>query len=194
MMKFITTLAFFILSFTSYAFSRTSPSGNTTCRHLPGPVSNVTQALLKDNSGFVSVGDDGVVRSFVPNGTVIDYYQLDPDQVKQFAEKQYSAWAAHGEGDVPASVSELARPPYPDGCLVVNETQLLFPSVIPDTGDQSVSPSATSADKPTRALGLLSSNNPTCVGWSCQSLADCQPHCLACYFQHGPPNGICFAD
>ncbi|KAI0970484.1 hypothetical protein F4678DRAFT_472975 [Xylaria arbuscula] len=161
-MKFLTTLAFFILPFTAHALSGASPSGNTTCRYLPGPVSNITQALLKDNSGFVSVGDDGVVRSFVPNGTVIDYYQLDPDQVKQFAEKQYSAWATHGAGDVPVSVSELARPPYPDGRLVVNETELLFPSVIPGTGDQSVSPSTTPADPPTRALDLLSRNNPTC--------------------------------
>ncbi|KAI1756102.1 hypothetical protein F4782DRAFT_550044 [Xylaria castorea] len=161
-MKFLITLALFILPFTAHALSGASPSGNTTCRYLPGPISNVTQALLKDNSGFVSVGDDGVVRSFVPNGTVIDYYQLDPDQVQQFAEKQYSAWAAHGAGDVPASVSELARPPYPDGRLVVNETQLLFPSMIPGTGDQSVSPSATPADPPTRALDLLSRNNPSC--------------------------------
>ncbi|KAI0410584.1 hypothetical protein F5X98DRAFT_368706 [Xylaria grammica] len=163
MMKFLTTLAFLILPFTAYALSGTSPSGNTTRRYLPGPVSNVTEALLKDNSGFVSVGGDGVVRSFVPNGTVIDYYQLDPDQVKQFAEKQYSAWAAHGAGDMPASVSELAQPPYPDGRLVLNETQLLFPSVIPGTGDQSVPPSATPADPPTRALDLLSGNDPTCL-------------------------------
>ncbi|KAI3318900.1 hypothetical protein HD806DRAFT_526075 [Xylariaceae sp. AK1471] len=144
MMKFLTTLAFLILPFTAYALSGASPSGNTTCRYLPGPV------------------NDGVVRSFVLNGTVIDYYQLDPDQVKQFAKKQYSAWTAHGAGDMPASVSELARPPYPDGRLVVNETQLLFPSVIPGMGDQSVSLSATPADPPTRALDLLSRNDPTC--------------------------------
>ncbi|KAI0444155.1 hypothetical protein F4803DRAFT_549360 [Xylaria telfairii] len=164
-MKFITTLAFFILPFAAHALSGASPSGNTTCRYLPGPFSNVTQALLKDISGFVSVGDDGVLRSFAPNGTVIDYYQLDPDQVKQFAEVQYSTWAAYRAGDVPASVSKLARPPYPDGRLVANETQLLFPSVIPGKRDQSVSPSATPADPPTRALDLLSRNLPTCIGW-----------------------------
>ncbi|KAI1120311.1 hypothetical protein F5Y10DRAFT_283393 [Nemania abortiva] len=161
-MKFLTALAFFILPFTVHALPGAPPSGNTTCRYLPGPVSNVTEALLKDNSGFVSVGDDGVVRSFVPNGTVIDYYQLDPDQVKEFAEKQYFAWAAHGAADVPASVSELAQPPYPDGRLVLNETQLLFPSVIPGAGGQSISPSTTPADPPTRALDLLSRNVPTC--------------------------------
>ncbi|KAI1273118.1 hypothetical protein F5Y07DRAFT_391491 [Xylaria sp. FL0933] len=159
-MQLLTTLALFIIPFAAHALSEASPSSNTTSRYIPGPFRNVSQALLKNNDGFLSVGDDGVLRSFVPNGTVIDYYQLDPEQVKEFAEKQYSAWAAMG--DVPPGISELAQPPYPDGRLVVNETQLLFPAVTPGRGHQSVSPSATLADPPTRARDLLSRNLPSC--------------------------------
>ncbi|KAI1323204.1 hypothetical protein F5Y16DRAFT_403706 [Xylariaceae sp. FL0255] len=156
-MKFFRCIAFFAIPFTAHALSKAFTSGNTTSRYHPGPVSNVARVLLKDNGGFISLGDDGVIRSFIPNGTVIDYYQLDPEQVKQLAEKQYSVWATIG--DVPESVSELAQPPYPDGRLVVNETQLLFPTDIPGTRDQQTTPSARLSDAPKRALDLLRRGN-----------------------------------
>jgi hypothetical protein len=55
-----------------------SPAEN---RYIEGPFSEVVKDLRTDATGALSVGPDGVLRSFAGNLEVIDYRQLDPEQV-----------------------------------------------------------------------------------------------------------------
>lgn len=155
-------------------------------RYIPGPVSAAVQALnTDDDHGFFSVGADGVLRSFAGNGTVLDYHQLDPDQLASFAASQLAAWEASGM-PVPASVANLANSASAvDGRLVTDLDQLLDP-----------------ADRPVRSSAVkerdiddlaIPAKRQGCVGTPCQSLPDCLViGCAACFFPGGPPLGVCF--
>ncbi|KAK2811092.1 hypothetical protein FQN50_002428 [Emmonsiellopsis sp. PD_5] len=98
-------------------------------RYVPGPASAVMQDLDTVEDGFLSVGADGVLRSFAKDATVIDYRQLDPDQVKSFAATQLAAWEASGMA-MPSNVLNLADSSSTsgvDGRLVTALDQLLDP-------------------------------------------------------------------
>jgi hypothetical protein len=56
-----------------------SPAPN---RYIKGPFPDVVKDLKTDTTGALSVGPDGVLRSFAGNLQVIDYRQLDPEQVR----------------------------------------------------------------------------------------------------------------
>ncbi|KAL9072081.1 MAG: hypothetical protein Q9157_005239 [Trypethelium eluteriae] len=43
-------------------------------RYMPGNFSEVVNAIAKPDHGALSVGNDGVLRSFSSNGTVMDFY------------------------------------------------------------------------------------------------------------------------
>lgn len=168
---------------------------NSTQHYIPGPISSVSKDLIRDIHGASNVGKDGVLRSFASNGTVIDYRQLDPEQVKEFAIKQLAAWKV--TGDIPESIVKFAEPPYPDGRLVTSENDLLNPAKKPKFDTHGEEKDFTPAPR-YEVVGELEARQliqPECVGATCQSLANCQAHnppCHACYYEHGPPNGRCF--
>ena len=139
-------------------------------------------------AGYLNVGEDGVLRSFTADGTVVDYYQLDPDQVSTFSKKQLEAWDAL-EVETPESVIALAGSEPQDGRLVTDSVQLF----------QAADNTKTTPVKPREAtakadLDALMDKRQECVNVICQSLSDCfAVNCLACFFPGGPPYGICFA-
>lgn len=49
-------------------------------------------ALGKHDQGIVHLGDDGVLRSFAPNGTVLEYVKLSTNQIQQMLD-------SHGRTD-----------------------------------------------------------------------------------------------
>lgn len=157
--------------------------------------------MNKDPKGVLYVASDGVLRSVAADGTVLDYHQLDPDQVESFAAHQLAVWQGSGM-EVPESVKQLAKPPYPDGRLVTDKEQLLHPTDIPNLPNPPVANKrradgeTSPAEKRRQALEELNSpakRQPACVGYPCYSLADCIPYgCHACYYPGGPPLGVCF--
>ncbi|KAH8646805.1 hypothetical protein BX600DRAFT_518828 [Xylariales sp. PMI_506] len=160
-------------------------------RYIPGAVSTIVQTMELDDGGVLSVGNDGVLRSFAADGTVIDYHQLDPSQVESFAEHQLAAWES--QGTVPESVKDLAEATTEiDGRLITDKQELLNPSEKPNFHHD-----AKSVSKERDVLDELSNNfvKRQCNYYTCSSLADCTPlGCFACFFTIGPPFGICFSD
>lgn len=154
-------------------------------RYVEGPFSEVVKDLKTDATGALSVGPDGVLRSFAGNLEVIDYRQLDPEQVRWFGKQQLSAWS--NDAEIPESVSALVQGTI-DGRLVTDETILLHPSEKPQIGKKS---SSTQSEKRS-ADDLFIRQSALCAGTTCGSLNDCIPRgCNACYFPNGPPDGRC---
>ncbi|CAN9177437.1 unnamed protein product [Alternaria sp. RS040] len=154
-------------------------------RYVEGPFSGVVKDLKTDATGALSVGPDGVLRSFAGNLEVIDYRQLDPEQVRWFGKQQLSAWS--NDAEIPESVSALVQGTI-DGRLVTDETLLLHPSEKPQIGQKS---SSTQSEKRS-ADDLFIRQSALCAGTTCGSLNDCIPRgCNACYFPNGPPDGRC---
>jgi hypothetical protein len=88
-----------------------------TLRYEPGDVVTVTHKIgrVADGYGWVSLGLDGVFRSYAGNGTVIDWRQLDPDQIAADIVTH-----RRGASTVPAEA-------YGDGRLVIYINQLRQP-------------------------------------------------------------------
>jgi hypothetical protein len=86
-------------------------------RYEAGDVATVTHKIDRaaDGSGWVSLGLDGVFRSYAGNGTVIDWRQLNPDQIAADIAARY-----RGASTVPAEA-------YGDGRLVTDLNQLRQP-------------------------------------------------------------------
>ncbi|KAL9088582.1 MAG: hypothetical protein Q9165_006102 [Trypethelium subeluteriae] len=156
--------------------------GDVVHHYLPGNFSQVSSAITKHHHGALAVGDDGVLRSFDSNGTVIDFYQLDPHQIAEFAKMQLSAWQKN-PSEVPESVKKLADSPKVDGRLVTEKNKIYSPPEKPHSSGKSVSKRSSPM-----IVGLPF---PACAGDSCESLADCANPCNACYFPGGPPSGVC---
>ncbi|USP73617.1 hypothetical protein yc1106_00891 [Curvularia clavata] len=154
-------------------------------RYIEGSFSEVVKDLKTGATGALSVGVDGVLRSFAGNLEVIDYRQLDPEQFRWFGKQQLSAWS--DDAKTPDSVLSLVRDTI-DGRLVTNEEIILHPSEKPQIGKKS---SSTQSGK--RDAGDLSiRQSAACAGTYCESLNVCTPRgCNACYFPNGPPNGRC---
>jgi hypothetical protein len=159
-----------------------SPAEN---RYVEGPFSEVVKDLKTDATGALSVGPDGVLRSFAGSLEVIDYRQLNPEQVRWFGKQQLIAWS--NDAEIPDSVSALVQGTI-DGRLVTDETLLLHPSEKPQVGKKS---SSTQSEKRS-ADDLFIRQSALCAGTTCGSLNDCIPRgCNACYFPNGPPDGRC---
>lgn len=171
----------------------TATSDVSTNRYVPGPFRAVTQELKMDKYGALNVGPDGVLRSFAPDGTVLDFRQLDPDQVAEFAAKQVAGWEAMADHEVPASVITLANAASAiDGRLVTDLDQLLYPS------DKPTFPPATHTSRiGTRNVfdTALLEKRACLIGTPCFSLFECNlVDCRACYYPNGPPLGVCFPE
>lgn len=154
-------------------------------RYVEGSFTEVVKDLKTDVTGALSVGPDGVLRSFAGNLEVIDYRQLDPEQVLWFGKQQLSAWSNRAE--IPDSVTALVQDTI-DGRLVTNEELLLHPIEKPQIGKKS---SSTQSEK-RNADDLFIRQSASCSGTYCESIEDCIPRgCNACYFPNGPPDGSC---
>ncbi|KAK6065433.1 hypothetical protein SCUP515_11240 [Seiridium cupressi] len=165
----------------------------STDRYIAGAFDTVSGGMVRDIYGGKQVGEDGVLRSFANNGTVIDYHQLDPEQVEEFAQDQLIQWKASGQ-EVPESVVKLAQPPYPDGRLVVSVDDLLHPAEKPEFPPESEISKGTSTS-PADPTRIIERQPLQCVGQPCQAVATCVNNfitrCSECYFPRGPPNGQC---
>lgn len=146
-----------------------------------------------DPDGVISVDDDGVMRSFDADRNVIGYHQLDPEQLKSFAEKQLSVWD-NSDRDVPDSVKTLAEGDFADGREVMDEDLLMHAAHPPEI-------KGSAEDSKVRQREVLDELNnvqarQACVGAPCDSLSVCQViGCLACFFPIGPGGpGFCFGD
>ncbi|KAJ4322897.1 hypothetical protein N0V94_002160 [Neodidymelliopsis sp. IMI 364377] len=154
-------------------------------RYVEGSFTDVIKDLKTEATGALSVGPDGVLRSFAGNLEVIDYRQLDPEQVLWFGKQQLSAWA--NDAVIPDSVSALVQGTI-DGRLVTDEDLLLNPSEKPKIGKKH---SSTQSEK-RNAEDLFIRQSGACAGSYCESINVCIPRgCMACFFPNGPPDGRC---
>lgn len=139
-----------------------------------------------DDLSVFHLGSDGVLRTFANNLTVLDYHQLDIDQVKKLASEHLAQWQTSGM-DIPPSLTNLVESPV-DGRLTIEIEALLNPEDKPNiTPVPGITP---------RSVGLesLIERQIVCPGVpGCMSLADCTPYnCFACFYPSGPPWGTCF--
>ena len=148
-----------------------------------------------ENEGALSVGADGVLRSFAANGTVVDYRQLDPNQMASFANRQLAVWQGQ-DRDIPDSVVALANAPAIDGRLVTDLEELLNPTVRPNLTAKGDANAQSPAVKQREALDDLKNlEKRQCTQNTCFALTDCLViGCYACFYPAGPPLGICFVD
>lgn len=92
-----------------------------TTLHQASPIRDTFPPLQVDGEGFVHLADDGVLRSYAPNGTVIDFVQLTPEQIsKQLTSLPYDYYVKHVD-----HLNEVFR--GVDGFDVTNATLLMHP-------------------------------------------------------------------
>ncbi|KAI0517518.1 hypothetical protein F5B22DRAFT_645702 [Xylaria bambusicola] len=160
-------------------------------RYVPGSVRTISHTLETDEDGALMVSPDGVMRSFSSNGTVIDFHQLDPTQLKEFAEIQLRQWQNMGK-EIPAAVSNLAKAPYTDGRQVLDKEKLLNPPDSPYPLRHLVP--RTSHSHAQVPLHLLDERQQ-CIGSPCLTFGQCARYrptpCYQCYFPGGPESGAC---
>lgn len=159
-------------------------------RYASGQVGEAIRGLDLGDDGVFNLGSDGVLRSFDSQGNVIDYRQLDPEQVKAFATKEIERWKESDHG-VPPQLSSLVDTEI-DGRLVTDLKALVNPDdserpVFPESKGQVSVPRAPVIDELNPRQRLC---NPFMV---CENISPCTPFgCYACYFPNGPPLGYCF--
>jgi hypothetical protein len=143
-------------------------------RYMPGSVSDIIGSMIRDKEGTLELEADGVMRSYAGNGTVLDYHQMDPDQVAGFAFAQVIKYQRYGGlKSVPDHIMALSTPPFADGRLVVDKEQLL-------------------SQKNMAAIGSsqLSCYEITCAGPGAHAF--CLANlCGLCYYSSGPYGGQC---
>lgn len=194
-MKFITISLLLTSALGAQALLQVRDEGSTD-RYIPGAYSSVASTIETADHGFLNVGEDGVLRSFAGNGTVLDYHQLDPEQVKEFAETQLRSWD-HIDHETPEVVRTMAKEPYPDGRLVHDLKKLLHPE-----GWEAMAMGTTAEARSTRSdakqvieklRGL--DKRQACLGAFCESLNQCAQFrptpCFQCYFPNPVPVGAC---
>ncbi|KAH9893670.1 hypothetical protein F4778DRAFT_784164 [Xylariomycetidae sp. FL2044] len=171
-------------------------------RYIPGSVRMVSQTLDTQGDGYLMVGEDGVMRSFASDGTVLDYHQLDPDQLKEFAIDQLHKWGKL-KTETPDVVEELAKPPYADGRLVLDKERLLHPEDRPQPGPALASRSEEmqaeliSRSEEMQVVERMSGlhERQECIGAECLTLNNCAKYrptpCYQCYFNAKAPMGAC---
>ncbi|KAI1323202.1 hypothetical protein F5Y16DRAFT_412805 [Xylariaceae sp. FL0255] len=130
------------------------------------------------------------MRSFSSDGIVIDFHQLDPVQLQEFAEIQLRQWHNLGE-NIPAAVSTLAEAPYIDGRQVLDTNQLLNPPDSPYRLSH-LGPIALLSDAQ-QTMQVLNKTQQ-CIGYLCMTLGQCARYrpnpCYQCYFPGGPEPGV----
>jgi hypothetical protein len=89
----------------------TASAESTTLRYIPGDdLNSIIRGMKYDDLSVFNLGSDGVLRTFANNLTVLDYHQLDEDQVKKLASEQLAQWQA-SDMDIPPSLTQLASLP-----------------------------------------------------------------------------------
>lgn len=157
-------------------------------RYIPGSLSEVVSSLNTEDDGALSIGEDGVLRSFAGNLSVIDYRQLDASQSMAYALDQMEQITADGGGDVADSMMTLAFTPV-DGRKVTDVDLLFNPEEKPSVDQLGrITP---------RSLAQLArdTDGKKCVGKSCKNSRYCNHRgCSKCMF--GPRSravGSCLA-
>lgn len=156
-------------------------------------MSSVTKSLTQDPNGAWSLGADGVLRSFANGLTVLDYRQLDPEQVKNLASSHIKVYQAIG-GEVPSSLEDLVKSSV-DGRTVTDVAQIFHPQEKPNIPAVSIEGRSPVGRSPLekRQGDLVDMFRDQCNIYICQRLRpDCPPGCNACYFPNGPPWGTCY--
>ncbi|CAK7214868.1 hypothetical protein SCUCBS95973_002281 [Sporothrix curviconia] len=96
-------------------------------RYMPGTASEGTANIAYDPEGVFVLGVDGVLRTFAPDFSVVDYRQLDPAQVNELAVRL----ATHSkvlDVELAPGLQYLLDHPATDGRSVVNASDLLQPT------------------------------------------------------------------
>ncbi|KAK4112409.1 hypothetical protein N656DRAFT_768548 [Canariomyces notabilis] len=171
--------------------SKTEPPA---LRYVPGSAHEASANISYDPQGVFVLGVDGVLRSFAPNISVVDYRQLDPDQVQELATGLARQARSLGV-DVALGIQYLLEHPDIDGRLITDANAILTPGNPLNLPHPDYSTGATSPPRVSRDLSeLLNGRQPAPCPATCNSLTDCIPvGCFACFFPGGPGSvGICF--
>ncbi|KAH8731861.1 hypothetical protein GQ44DRAFT_266771 [Phaeosphaeriaceae sp. PMI808] len=145
--------------------------------------------LKKDLHGVWSLGNDGVLRSFSNDLTVIDYRNLDPPQFSELHTVHLNHFQNAGI-ELPDAFKSLSGTTV-DGRLVTDLSKLLHPEETP-----SLVPVPEGQSTPVERSVLEHSaleERQSCGYPACDSIQPClQSFCTVCYFPFGPPFGFCF--
>ncbi|KAL2416832.1 hypothetical protein ABEF95_002137 [Exophiala dermatitidis] len=93
-------------------------ASNSTLRYEAGSINTIAGSMVSDSKGIFQLGDDGVLRSYNGDGTVIDWRQQDADQIK----RAYDAHNNRGGQFLRRSPQNIV-----DGRDVVDIDQILRP-------------------------------------------------------------------
>ncbi|KAK4209145.1 hypothetical protein QBC37DRAFT_391445 [Rhypophila decipiens] len=162
-------------------------------KYIPGPYGEVLKDISFSPDGVFVLGIDGVLRTFTADHTVVDYRQLDAEQVQQMTEA-LAKQTKGVHGDVAPSLSYLAEHPEVDGRLVEDTQALLAPTDPLNLPSANYAPGSSPAVAPREQFTKLLEERQRPCGRTCESLADCRPiGCYACYYPGGPGNwALCF--
>ncbi|KAF2419574.1 hypothetical protein EJ08DRAFT_43320 [Tothia fuscella] len=151
-------------------------------RYVAGNIREVYHSMIKDGVQHQTIGPDGVLRVYDEQKNVIDYRQLDPQQVSEIAAIQLFAWKSKG-GEIPAAVIQLSTTPYPDGRTVTEKAALWQLDYIPLP--------VTATEVPA-IFKRRQHKRQDCRYIGCSSYADCPPFCNGCLQPIGPSfPGVC---
>ena len=151
--------------------------------------------MVTDRYGAFNLGSDGVLRSLANNLTVLDWRQLDPDQVLTLATDQLLSYKIAGQ-PIPSQLTDLISSHPVDGR---NVTDLASLSTLDEVDRPAIPPrSLTERDNlsPNPAKRVVGQYTPQpidmCLFFGCMRLQDCTTiGCRACFFPGGPPFGVC---
>ncbi|KAK4095917.1 hypothetical protein N658DRAFT_74060 [Parathielavia hyrcaniae] len=166
-------------------------------RYHPGPIRQVIADMAYDPNGVFVLGVDGVLRTFAPDHSVVDYRQLDPAQVKALASGLVAQETQLGvEADpVYQYLLDDAEHPEIDGRLIMDLGELLHPTNPMSRPDPAWKTAVGTSPDPKRdVVDKLEARQPIPCPSSCYSIADCVwINCWACFMPWGPGTpGHCF--
>ncbi|RFU27245.1 hypothetical protein B7463_g9097, partial [Scytalidium lignicola] len=131
--------ALLFLAITYAIATPTASAESTTLRYIPGDdLNSIIRSMKYDDLSVFHLGSDGVLRTFSNNLTILDYHQLDIDQVKKLASEQLAQWQA-SDLDIPFSLTELVKSPV-DGRLTTDIVAPLNPEDKPNVTLPSITP------------------------------------------------------
>ena len=131
-----------------------------------------------DPMGVIHLGDDGVLRSFSENFTVLNYAPLHPDEIDQLNARfpDYEAIKEHYKDVDGRNVIDLEA--------LMNPAQHLLPQLAPQSQTQT-------SPRP----NLMKKEDQACVDIGCITNAFCDSHfCYGCTVQDSRRSGRCNID
>lgn len=148
-----------------------------------------------DLNGVYHLGVDGVLRSFSHDNRVVDYRQLDPEQVKSLASGLVAQFDYHGiEIDEAFRAMAAADEKSEVDGRLVTDLQLLLHPTDPLNFPSGRSQPQSSPNPNKDVVDRLEARQPVYCGVTCWSLPDCYwVYCHACFFPSGTGRvGACF--